>query len=273
MKNVKKVIFLLFLIYIPILTNAQAPGYLGKRAHLGFTFSSSPAISGPTQNNNGDNFFGEENKRSWGINYELEANFSYTINRFMSLGLNVGQYYTGMVSTAQTASRARELLPVQNDFVDLHDLFYRLNIKSFSIVFNKYKLSKGALAPFGNHISFGLKRYFISGEIIDKKTTYDPLFEVIGRTVGHRNLEIDDKLSYYSFLIGWAKNQVFWDKIILKTGIHFAVPLGSEQIAAILENSSIEPFENQELYKDNAYKRISRHELIRIDVGVGFLLF
>jgi len=273
MKNVKKVIILLLLVYIPITSNAQAPGYLGKRAYLGFTFSSSPANIGPTQNNNGRNFFGNENKRSWGINYELEANCSYTINRLISVGLNIGQYYTGVVSTAETPSLARELLPVQNDFFDSHDLFYRLNVKSLSIVVNKYKLSKGALAPFGNHIFFGLKRYFISGEIIDKRTTYEPLFEVIGRRVGHKNLEIDDELSYYSFLIGWAKNQIFWDRVILKTGIRFAVPISSAPINAIAETSSIESFQNQELYNSNTYKRIFRHELFRIDLGVGFLLF
>ncbi|MEM1323017.1 MAG: hypothetical protein AAGG75_22315 [Bacteroidota bacterium] len=273
MKNVYVVITLLFLASIPLLTTAQAPGYLGRRAFIGFTFSSSPAISGPTQNNNGENFFGNSNDRSWGINYELEANLSYVISRSMSLGLNLGQYYTGMTTTAETPSLARELLPFQNDYFDSHDLFYRLNVKSLSIVVNKYKLAKGALAPFGNHVFFGLKRHFISGEIIDKRTTYESSFEEIGNVVGHRNLEIDDQLAYFSFLFGWARNQIFWDKFILKTGIRFAIPLGVAPINAIFDNNAYEPFERQELYEDNVYNRLVRHEFVRVDVGVGFLIF
>ena len=139
------------LLFFPLFLNAQPPGYLGNRFFTSFNLSSSPTLRGPTQNNNGTQYFGTSNERSWGIDYEYEANLSYVIGRHSSVGIDVGQYYTGMTTTVRTRSLGQENINFQSVQYDSHELFYRLNVKSASIYFSKYRRKKGALAPLGSH--------------------------------------------------------------------------------------------------------------------------
>lgn len=261
--KINSILLFLFLSICPHLLNAQPPGYLGKRAIVTLGISSFPTFGGPTQNNNGSNYFGESNDRSWGIDYEFEGNFSYTVGRQSSIGLTIGQFYTGMVSQAKTDALVSN--PVSSfEQIDFHDLFYRLNVRSISFTHNLYRAKKGALSPLGNYFFWGLKRSFISGRIIDKKTDYHA-----GEVFGHRSLEINPKSAYSSIIFGWSNHQIYWDKLIVKTGFRFGVPLNIVSWNKLSDNNDT----NQEEFELNSYLRIWRHEIFRIDFSIGYLLF
>jgi hypothetical protein len=257
------ILLFLFLSICPLILNAQPPGYLGKRATISLGISSFPTIDGPTQNNNGSNFFGDSNERSWGVDYEFEGNFSYTVGRQSSIGLTVGQLHTGMTTRAETEALVGSPIP-SFEPIDYHELFYRLNVRSISLTHSIYRSKKGALSPLGNYFFWGIKRSFISGKVIDKKTDYHA-----GEVFGHRSLEIDPKTAYSSIIFGWSNHQIYWDKLIVKTGFRFGVPLNIFSWNKLSDNNDT----NQEEFEIDAYQRLWRHEIIRIDFGIGYLLF
>jgi len=249
----------------------QAPGYLGKKAIIAFNLSSSVAFNGPTQNNRGKDGFGEPSG-NYGVNYEFEGSFSYVIGRYSSLELAVSQYYTGVASSAETPALPLDLL---DNGMDNHDLFHRLNVKSISLVYSKFKSNKGALAPIGNRLYYGLKRNSVSGSILDKRTNFYQ--ENLGLVLGHQPLNINQKMNIYYALVGWSNTQIFWDKMTFTTGLRFAIPLKLN-----LENYfdqdprlHIDYFDdpNKALFETNVSSRINYHEVFRLNIGIGYLLF
>ena len=260
--KITNIFVIILLCIIPTLLHAQAPGYIGKRTFVSFGISAGMAIDGPTQNNNGSEFFGDTNQRSWGLNYEFEGNVSYVIGRYSTLGITVGQYYTGAISEARTLSPFFNPISSSGQF-DNHELFHRLNVRSISLSHSIYKKKKGALAPYGNYFFYGLGRKFISAEIIDKKTDY-----WAGEVFGNTELGIDSNIEYTPIFIGWASHQIFWDRVLLKVGIKISFPLNySSWQESINENT------NQSNYSSEAFSRIYKHEVARFDIGVGYLLF
>lgn len=260
MKITRTLIFFLLLI-LPQTLHSQVPGYLGKKLYLTLGVSLGPALEGPTQNNNGSDFFGASNKRSFGLNYEFDGALSYVVGRYSSVGISAGQYYTGAISEASTISPFFTTNSSLAEF-DEHELFWRLNVRSINLIHSLYKRKKGALAPFGNYFYYGLGRKFISGSVIDKKTDYWAS-EVFGNT----ELKIDDEISYTSIFIGWGSQQIFWDKVILKWGVKISFPLNYVSWRAIDLDT------NQGQYTGEAFSRIYSHEVARFDIGIGYLLF
>ncbi len=274
MKNLISIPIILLLIF-PVCLFGQAPGYLGKRASIMFNFSSFPALFGPTQNNRGseERTFGD--RSGWlGINYELEGQFSYALGRYYSLGVFGGQYYTATKSKASTLSLPQ--IPGSND-MDSHELFHRLNVTSVGLVYSKFNKKKGALAPIGNRFFCSLKTSFIKSEIIDKKTTF---YNSDGELFGHGNLNIDEKINFSFFHFGWSNSQVFWNKMIVNVGFKIGFPLNLKYYASLsdggTDGSALDIYNtnrNQANYEAAVFDRLFRHELMRIDIGVGYLLF
>ena len=258
-----------------ITLNGQAPGYLGKKASILFNFSSFPAIVGPTQNNRGSNdkVFGN-GSGNIGINYEFEGHLAYATGRYTSFDIFVGQYYTGATSNATTQS----LVPDPNDFysdTDNHYLFHRLNVKSVGITYSNFIKGKGALAPIGNRFFMSLKHCFITSEIIDKKTEYS---RELGEVIGHDNLNIDDKFALNFFHMGYSNKQVFWHKMIFNVGVRVGFPINLKYYNMYFEGDTrYHPDENisanQADYEYSVFDRLFRHELFRVDIGIGYLLF
>ncbi|MEM6964890.1 MAG: hypothetical protein AAF573_09005 [Bacteroidota bacterium] len=242
--------------------SAQAPGYQGKRFFFILGVSTNPAIDGPTQNNRGQESFQNPEGNGIGLNYEFDGSFSFVTGRYSTVSFSVGQYYTGAVTEARTVSPFFSENSPGSSF-DMHDLFYRLNVRSVSLHHSIYRRKKGGLAPFGNYFYYGLGRKFISGSILDKRTDY-----FISEVYGNRSLDVDDKISYTSAFIGWASHQIFWDRIILKIGIKFSFPLNFNSVRELDEGNN-----NQEMYEAEAFRRVFWHEIGRFDIGIGYLLF
>ncbi|MFT4666572.1 MAG: hypothetical protein ACI8YQ_001304 [Polaribacter sp.] len=261
--------FLTALFIFPFLMNGQAPGYLGKKALVSFNYSVFPGFFGPSQNNRGRNAF-EERSGKTGLNYEFDLGFDYVVGRYRSLGLHVGQYYTGtLIEDLET----RPLNSSSGSFSsDEHDLLFRVNVRSASIILSRFKREKGGLAPIGNRFYWGFKRNFIKSEIIDKKTSYS---SQIGIAQGHGPLGIDQEVAFNYLLFGWSNDQIFWDKVLFKTGFRMAVPLSLSYLGDAFETnpSSDRRYDSQYHYELNVFRRLMWHEFIRFDIGVGYLLF
>ena len=267
MKLKQRFIILLFISLTPFLLDAQAPGYLGKRAAVSFNVSGGVAIDGPTQNNKGSNSFGNQSfgeESELGFNHEFVLDFSYTLSRYRSVRLSGSQYYTGMVSEARTTS-------LDGSGSDFHDLFYRLNVKTISMDYSFYSRKRGALAPVGGHYYVGLKTSMVSGEIIDKRTDFNnpPLAAILG----HKLLDIDQKKKLYYFTWGWSNSSVFADKVIFKAGISGAIPLGWFIGRGNIGRDNNFDSDNQTTFEDNVFTRLWAHEILRMNVGIGYLLF
>ncbi|MFK7810653.1 MAG: hypothetical protein AB8F74_22790 [Saprospiraceae bacterium] len=250
---------------LPFLSAGQAPGYLGKKAIISFSTSAIPTFNGPTQNNRGREPYFVGNG-TYGVNYEFEGNFEYVVGRYRSVALSVSQYYTGAKLTAET--RAREAGPFNDFGFDRHELFLRLNVKSVGLVFSRYKKDKGGLAPVGNRFYWGLKRSFISSKIVDKNTNYHN--DEFGPLTGHEDLEIGNNFTQNYLFFGWSNNQVFWDKLVFKTGFRLALPLN---LRAYSDSESDSSFSNEEKHRINVANRLALHEAVRFDIGLGLLLF
>jgi hypothetical protein len=273
MKNLIFRLFVLMTFYCTF-SNAQAPGYLGKKASIMFNFSSFPAIAGPTQNNRGndDNTFGEGSGKV-GLNYEFEGHFSYVTGRYVNFAVFVGQYFTGVTSNAETES----IVPDPNDFysnTDRHYLFNRLNVRSAGITYSKFSKRRGALAPIGNRFFMSLKRSFITSEIIDKRTEYG---HYLGESFGHAKLNIDESMTLDFFHMGWSNTQVFWNKMLFNVGVKIGFPLNFKYYGTLSDGGRAldiyETNQNQAQYESAVFDRIFRHEFFRVDIGVGYLLF
>lgn len=281
MKYYKSCINLILLIVLlfPMFLWAQVPGYLGKRATVNLSLSTSLAIFGPTQNNRGsDDYNFGQGPGGIGINYDFGLDFSYVVSRYAEISIAVGQYYTGATSNAVTVPFGLELLPTSNEpQFDEHYLFHRVNVRSLSVIYSKFKPERGAIAPFGNRFYFGLKRNFVNASIIDKRTDF--YSSNFGEIFGHQNIGIESNVAFHYALFGWANNRILWDKVVFTTGLRIAIPLelGNFSSNTFTEDARNHPdYEmnpNQIDYEMNIWTRLALHESFRFNISIGYLLF
>ncbi len=256
MKNIF-LVFLLIGFLFPLMINGQAPGYLGKKAVVSLNYSVFPAFLGPTKNNRGYASFENESGESSnniGLNSELNLGFEYTIGRYRSLSLHLGQYATGV--------KMDDVETFSGDY----DLLLKANVRSIELIISRYKRKKAALAPVGNSFYWGFKRDFVKSSVKEE--------ERLSNGTGAITPDFDQKVAFNFFLFGWSNNQVFWDKVFFKTGLHMAIPLKLRGLADLTDSNGSSFYDsNQEYYERNVYSRLVFHEFIRFDIGVGYLLF
>lgn len=276
MRKYNKVSFLL-IFFLPVLVYSQAPGYLGKKASLTFSISGFPALTGPTQHNYGNekHTVGESAGRL-GMNYEFEGNLFYVIGRYHSLGLYAGQYATGVYSEGLTFARRADY-PTSggvSTYQDLHDLLHRAEVRSVGIIYSIFSIRRGALAPVGNRFYVGVKHNFVTGKLAKKETSYYD--EVIGAKYGHEPLDIDTQADYSFLLFGWSNDLMLTNRFMFRSGLRMALPISWRYLQEIFGDVDNYPgvgTNSQANYDLALIERLSRHELFRVDIGLGVLLF
>ncbi len=275
MATYRILLFIIFCLCFHTLS-AQPPGYLGKRFSISLNTSSSIALKGPDYNNKGNSAYNAE-PNGIGFNIAYELNLSYVLQRYASIGLSVSQYNTGATARLLTPALGTELLviPPSNIGKDVHDVFMQLKVKSIGLTHQMYKSKKGGLAPFGNQFFYGLKVSSVKGNIRDKHTTY--VYDDLSAIFGHGPLGTDDaEVLGFTFLMGWANTQIFFDRVLLKTGLTFGIPISIKRIKYANDPSSHPDYssnENLVIYENEMYKRMQNHELFNVDIGIGYLLF
>ncbi len=265
-----KRILLLTWVLLPVMALAQPTGYLGKRASIYVKFSSGPALWGPTKNDKGILAY-DASTRDLGLNTEWEFGLSYAVERYKSLTLINGYYRTGLGITAFLPNFGQG--EVQFNYNDSSlsksegscTLLFSLRARSVGILYNVFRQRKGALAPMGNLFYLGFKRTFV--KIALEESRSPELTDFI----------FDPTTGFNSLMIGWNNNQVFFDRVILKTGIRLNVPLHIRMIRYNVESINIHPDydtnRNSAILEVSSLERLFRHELARFELGLGLLLF
>ncbi len=267
----KNYLHILLLLLAAHQLSAQAPGYLGKRfyAHANGVFSIS---GGPTANNKGlFDYYGDEGG-GFGINYHYGLQAGYAISRHQAITIMGGFLKTGMYTDAVTPA-----VFSSNYNTDSHELFYNLKGLSTGIGYQWFKTKKGAIAPFGVYGQLHLRGTFVTGDIVDKKTSY-----ALGEDFGqHTALGIDPTYTIVSVGLELGQNAIIKDKFVLNYAVQFNWPLfQSNYLEYWLSASS--PFSyngtehkiyNQEKFREGAAGRIAAHELFGVKLGFGLLAF
>jgi hypothetical protein len=266
-----KLIFFFFFSAFSVL-QAQIPGYLGKRFMLKADLAAIPALTNPTENNNGSaNLYGSaKSSLAFNLRYGLEA--SYVTTRTKSVSLAVDYLKTGAIQRNAYTLSTSPLATYEN--FDRHYLFYNLTAITGDIGIKSFYKSKGSLAPLGNYFAFHLSISSVKGEILDKKTEY-----LFGAT-RHKALGINPEYIFSALGLEWGYNTVYKDRIIFDFSSRMNIPLsisnflnqyGNDIPTYNYQNNYLGY--NQEQFELVALRRIGLHSLFNLRVGIGILIF
>jgi hypothetical protein len=251
---------------------SQVPGYLGKRIYVKANLSSMLALSNPSASNSylfsASKPFGKKSG-SIGFNNVFNIDIGYALSRRKAIVGNIGYLKTGVVSSAYTPS----LSPIATERSDFHLLFYHVTGLTVGIGLQNFRLSQGAIAPFGNYGGWSLNYYHYTGDIVDKTTDYA---DNIGR---HAKLGTDPKM--FDFVLGyeWGFNAIQYDKLVLSFG--YKISLSYQWLAYKIkpvnefENIVVKQLQyygtNQSTFENDVAQRMFYHNLFAIKMGVGFV--
>ncbi|MEM0993103.1 MAG: hypothetical protein AAGI49_08695 [Bacteroidota bacterium] len=247
--------------------HAQVPGYLGKRTFFTFDIAAAAAIGAPTKGNAGTDAGNDLFIYGVGLNYEWQAQISHVISRDKAIGLRLGHYTTATDSYASFATSGEELFPTDyTGPIQSDDVFFLPRVQSLGLVYMKFNQSKGAIAPMGSYKFFGLKRAFISntGAIVDEQGE--------GSSSSGDDISIDDRFGMNFFIMGASKTRIFADKMLFNVGFQVGLPLSFKYLQDDFSFSD-EFTKNTTRFRNSVGHRIVGHELFRMNIGVGLLLF
>lgn len=251
----------------------QVPGYLGKRLSIQAEFHSLPALNGPTANNRGLQTHYGDKGGGFAINWNAGLRAGYVISRSGQVIAQVDYFKTGMIQDAYS--------PTSQSFggqeYDTHNLFYNITGVTGGIGLRNFNTVKGGLAPMGRYNGFSLNATFLSGKILDKRTSYYNLF---GEE--HAPLGIDPKHILLSLGFETGVNFVIKDRLLLNVGARFNLPLSPRVFRyAAGEEYDWYPYDpesnftfaegNTENFKTIAATRAALHNLVMLYIGIGLL--
>lgn len=251
----------------------QAPGYLGKRLSIQAELHSLPALNGPTANNRGLQTHYGDKGGGFAMNWSAGLRAGYVYSRSGQVVASFDYLKTGMIQDAYTPSNTQ----IGFGEYDTHNLFYNITGLSGGIGLRSFNTEKGALAPMGRYTGFSLHANYLTGKILDKRTTYYNLFEE-----GHGPLGIDAQTLYFSLGVETGVNFVIKDRLLLNVGAKFNIPLSPRVVRyAFGEEYDWYPYNpdsdltfaegNTENFKTLAATRASLHNLVMLYIGVGLL--
>lgn len=195
-----RILFLFFFSVFTFLTQAQVPGFLGKRASVYAGIYLSPTLAqseGPLPE-----LFNK--KYAVGVDYivGLKSNLSFSYH-----------YHTTPVTD----------LGFDNAFANHENFRYGLNSHIFSLSFQKYVKKSDYVAPVGTYFSFGLMTAFFT--LKDSEENIFPKGTKMAR----------GQVSGVTFGIG--KKRVLFRRIIIDAGVEAALMLISPKVDGNTINS------------------------------------
>lgn len=191
----------------------QAPGYMGKKLLITGEVSFLNALFNPNHNmNNG--------LRNFSMNVRATTDLDYVFARNGSVGATFDVFATGMEYDWNTERYTEWLVP------NIDTLFGHARITGYGYGIN-YKLfrkvSKNGIAPVGNYVKFDLMLLDIRVRAFDKSNEAAHSFSTRFLTP--------------VFSITFGQQRIFWDFLILRTGIQLGfVPLGISPYMQKLNN-------------------------------------
>jgi hypothetical protein len=250
----KKILFVLcfFCQYQSVFS--QIPGYLGKRFFTSVNVSAFPTISGPSADNNAlgrGSVFGIS-QSTFDLTTRFGFEIGYALSRKRALRISFDYYKTGLNSSAYTQSKSSVTGR------DEYALFYHLNAYTLDIGYQRYLLSKGAIAPMGMYFTWHANVTRAKGNAI-----YESSFEKTYQTFKEDPNYITGG---FGFEIG--NNLIFADRFFINTAVKFNVGLGYIQ-SEIDDNIGV--YDNHTIFVDNAGARTFYHSLMMFKIGIGIL--
>lgn len=256
-------------------TQAQVPGYQGKRffVELGGSFFFN--LGFPTAQNKGPRSFpfGEHTGHfTLSDRYKLSA--YYVFSRKSALKLAYNYQVSGLNTSATTSS-------LFQSGQDYHNLFYQLHAHDINIGINAYGKSNANLAPLGFYWDFGIRFVFVNGVLRDQRVDYAD-----NRADNRPYPDQVAPLTHesFTFMFGvtamWGYRAVIADRITFSVGIETTI---FPQYLVIA--SPISPLPNpfnianggssDELsqYQLQTIRNIQDRYLLGIHISLGALLF
>lgn len=242
---------------LTIALNAQNPGYMGKLLFIRPEISYAPALSHPTANNRGSNTYGNLGNRL-GFNTKYGVQIGYAIARTNVLSVEGNYLATGLIVDASTPSA------IFAQGFDTHYLFYKLRGPELGLAWHIFDHYNGGLAPLGVYVSFRLRMAFLSGTVLDKRTTYFGS----DAALGHLPIGIQPNYNHLTFGLEIGRHTIILDRIVLGLSLELnATP--STLAYAYFGNRSVTG--NQAAFQEAARYRMSTHTLVMFKTGVGYI--
>lgn len=244
----------IFLFSVSILVNAQVPGYLGKRCSLTYSVWAHPAIK------EFSDIFGTNNPNDdLSLNLTQAIALDYIVTKRGALCIGFQYAYLGMGyddydSSNEYVYKGKDKFPA------------RLISRGLSL---GYKLfPKARIAPVGSYIKWDIVGIFntlkystdgVSQNVFVQSTGW-------GSTSGYKLVPIAKqtvtKNSWgFSGAFSLGRQRVYADRIIIETGVRFAIAVAGEPIAT--------GYGSQFRVTD----RVFYNQLVNLRLGIGFLAF
>lgn len=258
-----------------IQTQAQVPGYQGKRffVELGGSFFFN--LGFPTAQNKGPNSFPFAEHTG---HFTLKDRYKLAVHYVFSRKNTIKLAYNYQVSGLNTFAFTPSLFQASQDY---HNLFYQLHAHDVNVGINLYGKSNANLAPLGFYWDLGLRFVFVQGVLRDQRVEY----------ADNRadNRPYPDQVAplrheTFTFLFGltamWGYRTVIADRITLSFGIEttlfpqylfVASPVGGLpnpfNIGGNSNGDEIPPYQIQTI------RNLQDRYLFGIHVSIGALLF
>lgn len=195
-------LLLVLVIFISGKVYAQAPGYMGQRFMVGGYISVAPALF---------NYNANMKQGFTSFNFRKTIEVEYVASRRVVIGLHYDFINVGAAPDMSSVDDP-DMIPNENEDPDFQLVQSRvpgLQIKLFKVQ------NKGALAPLGNYFAwnFSLLNYNVWNL---KKGDYNTLTRQVYQSDSPK------------FMVGieWGAQKIFFDRIILRTGIQFGLLTG-----------------------------------------------
>lgn len=226
----------------------QASGYMGRKLLVTGEVSFLNALFNPNHNMN-------QGLRKFAFNLRATSDLDYVVARNASVGATFDVFATGTEFDWNTDKYADLLV------ADIDPKFQHARISGYGYGIN-YKIfrnpSKGGIAPIGSYVKFDMM-------LLDMRLRpFDDTADV-----AH---SFSDRFFTPVISITLGRQRIFWDFLILRTGIQIGiVPMG---ISPYLQHigDGIERETQQQELRAHAEARLMTYYLLNINFGVGFLL-
>ncbi len=258
MNYYKYIVSTLILGMCTLTTNAQVPGYLGKRFAIGYAPSLMPFFPKRFDFKSTDG----SSLRDYAINVKHRLDLNYVIKEHVSLSLDYSFQKWGVISNLNNEGNL-----IGTDNSRLEKISETFGVSDFQYIYatsNKFTLSfiktDQGVAPRGRYFAIGISYENIQPKMVDLK----------GNAI---NL---DAINDYGLNVRLGKRRVFFDKIMVDAALSFETSISTFSRQGDYNPEYRDFGYNGLLDKDELSKHIAnqaaRHTLVSLRLGIYYLL-
>ncbi|MCF8299326.1 MAG: hypothetical protein K9J13_17385 [Saprospiraceae bacterium] len=266
----KETFILIVIVLFGINGFAQAPGYQGKKLSVECNYLFFPAFSSP-----GTGYYhGDQMKfydKLFNFNKRYKISIDYVLNRRNSVGVGFEFF----------KSRFQFDPGFDYSIDNTYDWDYEYfqsdqalgNISAKGLNFHYTTFYNKSLAPLGKYaqLDFGIMVY---NSTVDQEMLEDEILGNKWRTndfIPELTENRNDKTIYFGLTFG--KKRIFFDRLLVNSGFQFCYVPGAYTIIKDVLEINNDRLNEQTFLSSAGHKRIFKHMLFNLNLGVGFLIF